>query len=201
VELVTVVACPSCGETYVSTAQVCADCGVPLAEPGDGPEATRLEPGEEEAGYDLDDWEPEQRGELVAALAAQRIPHRWEEGELVVRERDADTVEPLIDDIDHPDALEAEEDDDDAAAELLSSLYVAADVLAGDHANPGAVIEIVDAEAEAREIDAPFGVEPATWNEICRRAASVCDLLDAEAEPDDIRHAARELRDLLHPLV
>jgi hypothetical protein len=196
-----VVACPSCGETYVSSAQVCADCGIPLADPADVAPAKHLDPGDDEAGYDLTDWDPDRRGELVAALAAQGIAHRWDDGELIVREQDADAVELIIDELDNPDALDVEDDDDDAAAELLSALYVASDVLAGDHANPGAVLELVDAEAEARDVDAPYGVAPATWDEIRRRAASLCDLLDAESGDDDVRNAARELRDLLHPLV
>jgi hypothetical protein len=196
----TVVACPSCGETYVSSAQVCADCGVPLAD-ADAVAAQHLDPSDDEVGYDLDDWDPEKRGDLVAALVAQGIAHRWEDGELVVRERDADAVEPMIDEIDHPDALDEEDDDDDAAAELLSALYVAADVLASDHANPGAVLELVDAEAEAREVDPPYGVALNTWDEIRRRAAVLCALLDDEADELDVRHAARDLRDLLHPLV
>jgi hypothetical protein len=196
-----VLACPSCGETYVSSAQVCADCGVPLADAGDIATLANLERSDDEAGYDLTDWDPERRGELVAALVAQRIAHRWDDGELVVRERDADAVEPIIDELDNPDALEVEDDDDDAAAELLSALYVASDVLAGDHANAGAVLELVDAEAEAREVDAPFGVSPAAWDEIRRRAAALCDLLDAEADDEGIRTAARELRDLVRPLV
>lgn len=196
-----VLACPSCGETYVSSAQVCADCGVPLADAGDIATLANLEPSDDEAGYDLTDWDPERRGELVAALVAQRIAHRWDDGELVVRERDADAVEPIIDELDNPDALEVEDDDDDAAAELLSALYVASDVLAGDHANAGAVLELVDAEAEAREVDAPFGVSPAAWDEIRHRAAALCDLLDAESDDEGIRTAARELRDLVRPLV
>ncbi len=196
-----VLACPSCGETYVSSAQVCADCGVPLLDPTDAPTALHLEPSDDEVGYDLDDWEPASRGELVAVLAAHGIAHRWEDGELVVRERDADAVEPLIDDIDNPDALEPEEDDDDAAAELLSSLYVAADVLAGDHGNPGAVLELCQAEADAQEIDAPYGVTKDAWDEIKRRAGVVAALLDDANDEDAIRVAARELRDLLHPLV
>lgn len=196
-----VLACPSCGETYVSTAQVCADCGVPLADPTDAPAPVQLEPDGDEVGYDLDDWEPASRGELVAVLVAHGIAHRWEEGELVVRERDADAVEPLIDEIDNPDALEVEDDDDDAAAELLSSLYVAADVLAGDHANPGAVIDLCEAEADAQEIDAPYGVSNDTWAEIKRRAAVVATLLDDNTDEDAVRQAARALRDLLHPLV
>ncbi|MEA3019195.1 MAG: hypothetical protein QOI47_719 [Actinomycetota bacterium] len=197
----TVLACPSCGETYVSSAQVCADCGVPLADQADAPAAVHLDPSDDEIGYDLDDWEPELRGELVASLVAHRIAHRWEEGELVVRDRDADVVEPLIDEIDSPDALDVEDDDDDAAAELLSSLYVAADVLASDHANPGAVLDLVDAEAEAQDLDAPYGVAPATWDEVRRRASALCALLDDGADELDIRHTARDLRDLLHPLV
>lgn len=196
-----IIACPSCGETYVSTAEVCADCGVPLADPS-APPAPRLEPGgDDEVGYDLDDWEPASRGELVTVLAAHGIVHRWEDGELVVRERDADVVEPLIDDIDNPDALEVEDDDDDAAAELLSALYVAADVLAGDHGNPGAVLDLCQAEADAQEMDAPYGVPNDLWAEIQKRAAAVANLLDDNTDEDAIRAASRELRDLLHPLV
>lgn len=197
-----ILACPSCGETYVSSAQVCADCGVPLLDPTDVPVAPRLDEAadEDEIGYDLSDWEPDQRGELVAQLGAHAIPHRWEEGELVVRERDADAVEPIIDEIDHPDALEPEDDDDDAAAELLSALYVASDVLAGDHVNPGAVLELCDAEREAQELDTPYGVPPSAWEAIRAKATALAGLLD-EGEEDVIRRAARELRDLLHPLV
>ena len=184
----------------MSSAQVCADCGVPLADP-EGIDAKHLDPSDDDVGYDLDDWEPDQRGELVALLVARGIAHRWEDGELVVRDRDADTVEQMIDEIDHPDALDEEDDDDDAAAELLSALYVAADVLASDHANPGAVIDLVEAEAEAREVDPPYGVPPGTWDEIRRRAGERCGLLDEEADELDVRHSARELRDVLHPLV
>jgi hypothetical protein len=195
-----IVACPSCGETYVSTTDVCADCGLPLVEPGSVPPAPYLDPTHDEVGYDLADWDAERRGELVTQLTTHSIPHRWEEGELVVRERDADTVEPLIDDIDHPDALEPEDDDDDAAAELLSSLYVASDVLAGDHANPGAVLDLCEAEREAQDMDTPYGVAPSAWEAIRERASALAALLDV-GEESDIRHAARDLRDLLRPLV
>lgn len=196
-----IIACPSCGETYVSTAEVCADCGVPLADPS-APPAPRLEPGgDDEVGYDLDDWEPEQRGELVAALTARGVPHRWEDGELVVRERDADWVEPIIDEIDHPDALDVEEDDGDDAAELLSTMYVAADVIARDAANPGAVLDLVDAESDASEIDPPYGVARELWDEIRAQLTSLTKLLDQGDDESMIRRAAKDLRDLLHPLV
>ena len=185
----------------MSTAEVCADCGVPLVAQGEAPAAKHLDPSDDEVGYDLDDWEPDQRGELVGALILHGIAHRWEEGELVVRDADADTVEPLIDAVDNPDALDVEDDDDDAAAELMSSIYVAADVLASDGANPGAVTDLIDAEAEALEIDAPFGISPDTWAEIKRQTSLLTALLDDGGEEVDIRLAARELRDFLHPMV
>lgn len=196
-----VVACPSCGETYLDTVRVCADCEVPLADPSQA--APRLEPGDDDVGYDLEDWEVEQRGELVARLTAADVPHRWEEGELVIRDQDADWVEQVIDDIDHPDALEPDDaaDDDDGAAALLSSLYVSADVLAGDHVNPAAIVELCDAEALAREVAAPYGVVPAAWHDIVVKATQLAELLDAGAEEPEVRDAARALRDLVRPLV
>jgi len=192
--------CPSCGESYIATATVCADCGVPLTAAGEAT-AVRLEPGDDDVGYDLDDWDADQRGELVAHLLAERTPHRWEEGGLIVRERDADWVEQLIDDIDHPDALEPEDDDDDGAAALLSALYVAADVLAGDDGHPGAIVELCEAEAAAQEAAAPYGVAPALWDDIRAKATALAELLDAGAEEEPVRAAARALRDAVRPLV
>jgi len=190
-----VVTCTGCGAQFLDTARVCPDCNRPL---GGGP----LEEGDDQVGYDLEDWSPDQKGELIEALASNGIAHRWEESELVVTEADADAVEQLIDDIDHPDALEAEEDPgDDAAANLLSTLYVAADVLSGDADNPAAVLDLLDAEEDAAGIAAPYGVEKPTWDAILDATGHVAALLDAKAGEDDVTKAAKALRDLLHPLV
>jgi hypothetical protein len=59
----------------------------------------------------------------------------------------------------------------------------------------------VAAEEEARDVDAPYGVSPALWDDIRSRASALCDLLDADADEVATRDAARSLRDLLHPLV
>ena len=45
-----VLTCSSCGAQYVGERLACVDCGIPLV---DGP---RLEPGDDEVGYDLADW-------------------------------------------------------------------------------------------------------------------------------------------------
>jgi hypothetical protein len=190
-----VVTCTGCGGQYLDTARVCPDCNRPL---GGGP----LEEGDDQVGYDLDDWSPDQKGELIEALASGGIAHRWEESELIVHERDADVVEQLIDDIDHPDALDAEADPgDDLAATLLSTLYVAADVLANDHDNPAAILDLIDAEEVAAGAEAPYGVDAKQWESILDATGTLAALLDAQAPEDDVCKAAKVLRDLLHPLV
>ena len=123
------VTCSGCGAQYVSGPLACADCGIPLVA---GP---ALEPSDDEVGYDLADWGDEERHQLASALVAETIASRWEALELVVRDADADRVEELIDEIDNPDALDPEEDDADGGAEVLSALYVAADVLQHDPAS------------------------------------------------------------------
>jgi len=187
--------CAGCGASYLETARVCTDCNLPL---GGG----HLEDADDQVGYDLDDWTPDQKGDLIAALATGGIPHRWEASELIVGEADADAVEQLIDDIDHPDAIDAQPDDgDDAAAALLSTLYVAADVLSGDADNPAAVLDLIDAEAAATDAAPPYGVDKPTWEAILDATGTLAGLLDAQAPEDDVLKAARALRDLVHPLV
>jgi hypothetical protein len=156
----------------------------------------------EEVGYELDDWLPDQQAELVAALAAEGIPNRWEGTEVVVPEQHADRVEEMIDEIDHPDALAAEEAvEDDAGGELLGVLFVAADVLQHDPSDPVAVRDLLDA-AERADVDGvPYGVDVAVWDGVRRMAGDVADLLGEQADEERVATAARALRDALRDMV
>jgi hypothetical protein len=190
-----VLTCPGCGARYVGGRLACVDCGIPLV---DGPQ---LEPGDDEVGYDLGDWGDGERHQLATALAGETISARWEELELVVREGDADRVEQLIDEIDNPDAIEAEDDDGDGGAEILSALYVAADVLQGDAASPVAIVELLEASERASELGPPYGLDGDVWREVQRRTDTLADLLGAEAGEEEVMAAARSLREAVHPLV
>ena len=156
---------------------------------------------DDEVGYELDDWEPEQRHQLSALLAGEEVPHRWEGSELVVAEGDADLAEHLIDDIDHPDALAAEEDDDDVAADVLSALYVAADVLVGAPDNPGAGADLAATATRASTLPTPYGVEEAVWAEVRRRADALAALVNDDSDAGEVTTAARSLRQAVWPLV
>lgn len=179
----------------------------------------------DEVVYDLADWEPEQRTTLDGILAAEGVAYRWEGGvvasswmapgpvsgpdspayasdQLVVADRHADVVEELIDQLDHPDALDSIDDDgDDAAAGVLSSLYVASDVLASAPDNSAAAQELGEALATAQELALPYGLDPAAWDELRRRAATLAERLNRGDADDDVAGAARALRAAVRPLV
>lgn len=214
--------CPLCGATYLAAATVCADCRValvldplepsedagadparPVAGPdGAGPVADEPWPeGDDEVGYDLDDWGPADREALTAALRAERIAHEWREEEVVVPERWADLVEELIDAIDHPDALDLDDDDGDGGAELLGNLYVAADVLSGDPTSSGAVIELLELAPTVADQRPPYGVDGSAWAAIVEQVGALAVLLEADADGDEVQAAAGDVRSLLRPLV
>lgn len=189
-----VTTCAACGAQYFKAqTATCIDCGAPLGGPV-------LAPGDDEVGYELDDWDDEQRDALTVGLVAEGIAHRWEGIELVVTEQTADRVEVLI------DALEGlpEEEDEDAdgidAAALLSALYVSSDVLQHEPSNPGAVIELLEAVELAPETP-PYGIDLDLWNGIVQRADALADLLSATPDDERIVEAAKALRDAVFPLV
>ena len=189
------VTCPSCSASYVATAMTCVDCGIPLVV---GP---ALEPSEDEVGYDLADWGDEERHQLATTLAGEAIPCRWEGAELVVREPDADHVEELIEEIDNPDALPAEPDEDDGGADILSALYVSADVLQHDARAAAAVIELLEVSERTAATRPPYGLDGGLWAEVQRRTATLADLVGEEADEEAVMGAAKSLREAVRPLV
>jgi hypothetical protein len=187
------VTCPRCGAQYLATATTCADCGARLRAEGDEGD---------EVGYDLADWTVEQREELVESLAAEGVVARLEDTELVVAETDADVAEELIEEIDAPDALAAEDDDgDDAAASVLSSLYVTSDVLVHDPDSSAAVVELLESVEAAGSLPLPYGLDGEQWSALLRAADELADLLGAAADASEVAAAARRLRDAVRPLV
>ena len=158
---------------------------------------------EAEVGYELDDWLPEQQADLVARLAAEGIPNRWEGTEIVVPEAWADRVEEVIDEIDHPDAIAVDDDEEggDGGGELLGALFVAADVLQHDPSDPAAVADLLEA-AERADVDGvPYGLDVAVWDGVRRMAGDVADLLAEHADEERVAAAARALRDALREMV
>ena len=187
------VTCPRCGAQYLASATICVDCGARLRGAGDD---------REEVAYDLADWTSEQREALVGSLVAEGVVAWLEDTELVVPEDAADLAEELIEEVDAPDALVAEDDDgDDAAASVLSSLYVTSDVLAHDPDSSAAVVELLESVEAAGSLPLPYGLDGDQWSALLRTADDLADLLGADAEGSEVAAAARRLRDAVRPLV
>lgn len=186
----------------------------PSVAPGDdGSEATEV------IVYELDEWTAGQRGALEQRLVSLDIDHQWETAEgadvqesyepgdpwavgtdLVVGEKDEETVDALLDDVEHPDALDAVDDDgddDEANYAVMSDLYVSADRLKdspGDLALAGAFFDAADA---AREIPPPFGIDSEVWRRVQELAADISRSIEQEDDDAQVAAHAQRLRDVL----
>lgn len=187
--------CPGCGAEYEAGVAVCSGCGVLLGT-------------DDALVYEMDGWAPGERTVLDELLDADAIAHRWEGDDLLVPEDAEERVDGLMDRVEFPDALEAvagdeaDDVDDEAVYAVMSDLFVAADRLAGER-----TVEVemaggmVVAAAAASAADAPYGVEPASWQQVQRLAEGIVGAIEAEADDDIVVREAASLRDLLRRLV
>jgi hypothetical protein len=85
--------CKNCGYETDSPGQ-CADCGEPLSRAP----LTELEPGaaDEEVAFGIYQWDATSLARLIDELVEQRVPHRFEGQELVVRSVDEDKADAAV---------------------------------------------------------------------------------------------------------
>lgn len=174
---------------------------------GDGDAGLGLDDEADQVVYDIADWDVEQRAELAEALEAEGIAHGFDEhGDLVVHAADEDRVDELIDAVEHPDALDPEQDRAGAldAIETVGALFVAADRLKNDPADSDATIAAAELARAVRSMPAPFGFAPQLWEQIGGAADELRRLLETDEElvdDDAVVDAATQLRAVLRPYV
>lgn len=176
--------------------------------------------------YELADWESEMRGRLDLLLRTRGVTYQWErvgelyEGDefttagdpeewevatnLVVAEADEEVIDAILDEVEFPMALEGTDDDgadDQVSYERMANLFNAADKLMHDPSDVGVVGEFIDASDAVKVGPPPFGVEGDLWSEVQRQAGALSAQLDAESDDDTVETLARDLRNLLQPLV
>jgi hypothetical protein len=162
--------------------------------------------GDDTLVYEMDGWEPAERGALERLLDGEAIAHRWEGDDLVVPEEAEDRIDALMDTIEYPDTLEevAEDDegDDEAVYRVMSALFVAADRIAAERVvDVGLAGDLVTASAVAASTPPPFGVEAASWTQVQQLADSIVAAIEADADDDVIVRDAATLRGLLRRFV
>lgn len=182
--------------------------------------------GSEVIVYELDEWTADQRGAIEQRLVGAAIEHQWESDtgaemeagyeaaqpwvdatDLVIGERDEETVDAMLDEVDSPDALEAvteaEDDavDDEATYAVMSNLYVAADRLKDDPGDLALAGEFFDAADAARTIEAPFGIDGEVWRRVQELAGEVSRSIEQEEDDAQVQAHAQRLRDVLFSYV
>jgi hypothetical protein len=199
--------CPRCGAQFpqgfkgewFDTAPTCSECAVAVEDP-----PPMLAPSDAELTYGLDEWPVSDRAALVAALSAEDIPYRWEEGVvLVVPEEVEDVVDGILDDLESTDETIGGPDDaapidgGEEAQAAMADLFVAADRLHRSPWDTEAAVALDDLADVVAESLPPYGVDAATWQQIADLALVVGESDDEQSTLD----STAALRDFLRPLV
>ena len=204
--------CPRCGaqlsEPVIAitgdTGVRCGDCGVEVADP---PGMLARSDTEDEAEYDLAEWEPGERGAATATLLEADIPYRWEADlVLVVPAVAEEEVDRLLDELGEVDELEEAEDDDgvdggEEAQSAMADLFVATDRLQHAPADPDVVVEVLDAANIVTDSLPPYGVARPVWRRIQELASTVVTDLEDAVDEETVAADARALREYLRDLV
>ena len=164
-----------------------------------------LDRARDQVAYDMSEWEDDQLSALADALAGAGIDYSWDSStdELFVYADDEEAADELFDKVAHPDQLDAEDDDGAGGAELLGSIFVAADRLQHDGGDSEGTLAMVKA---AMAVDAgeppPYGVDPKQWDHLCERVTELGDLLSEDTvDEDEVEERSRDLRTALRPFV
>lgn len=161
----------------------------------------------EQVIYEIEDWDAERRTELDGRLEAEGIAHAFDEtGDLVVLAADEERVDAIVDEIEFPDQLPADEGGAGGldAVEAVGNLFVATDRLVHDPGDTEGTLAAVDSARAMSAMSTPFGYAPPVWTELVEKAAELRGLLETEAEIVDdeaVHDAATRLRTALRPYV
>jgi hypothetical protein len=163
--------------------------------------------------FDVSDLDDEVIEEITVALKAEHIDWLLEpSGELVVPAHHALSVEAILEKVDFPDALAADDgdgDNDDEAGlveidpdRVLGGLFVAADRLARHATDPAGVLDVVVFAQELADAALPFGFDPEVWQSIQSSSASLAAMIDDDQTSDEqVEQAASDLRSVLRDWV
>jgi len=88
--------CFQCAREYLEDVAECVECGVGLVDEPPTPPEEVGEQDEEQVAYELYEWSFEARRMLDQLLTGDSISHGWQGAVLIVRERDEDRVDALI---------------------------------------------------------------------------------------------------------
>lgn len=171
----------------------------------DADEPDPLDPDRDQVAYDMDEWDDDRLATLGVRLEEAEIPFTWDGEELFVYAEDEDRVDELIEAVEHPDELPAEEDDgesEEASAALMGELFVAADRLQHDPKDHEQAAAVLLASERVDQDSPPYGLAKGDWRHVCERVEHLAEALDQdELDQEAVVTAAKDLRTSLRPYV
>ncbi len=154
-----------------------------------------------------------ERCAATTALLEADIPYRWE-ADLVlvvptVAEQEVDRLLDELEDLEDTDEedVEVEGEDDDVAdggeeaQTAMGDLFVAADRLQHEPADPRMAADAMEAATTVAACEPPYGIERPVWKQIQARAEKLATSLEEAADEDTVADDARALREYLRDLV
>lgn len=179
-----------------------------------------LDPDADKVGFTLEAWSDERYDQLMARLEGDQVPYEFDlEHNLVVLAEHADHVDDVLDEIEHPDALDVDDGSQDRTGDLpgdedadeghdidpdevLGGLFVACDRLAADARDRHGVIGVAEKGAVLVGARPPYGVAPGPWGTLLARTSELLTMLSGdEVTDDEVEEAASGLRTLLRQYV
>jgi len=165
-----------------------------------GPFPVGLDDDDPGVEYGLDEWSPNDRDSLTAALVDQQVPHRWEGTTLVVATDAESTADELLDAVERGELVLLSPDGTDAPQEALSTMFTSADRLAKDPDGNGH--ELIDLAPSLEPRRPPFGVPLGVWSSAVEATQRLTEQLEADDhDPSAIIGAAQDLRAIVRPYV
>lgn len=157
----------------------------------------------DELVYELVDWTPQLRQQLVLVLEREGIAYEWDGNDLVVPAAVEEQVDGFIDQMEQADELApaGAGADDEASYHILSELFDAADRLSHDPADVGVCGEMVAVAERARLLPPLFGIDEEVWKGILERAEATVEAIEHEQDDDAVAERAAGLRDALRGFV
>lgn len=179
-----------------------------------GPFPVALEEGAPATEFGLDEWTTADRELLTASLVDAEVPHRWEGTTIVVAEDAEETVDDLLDSIEHGELLSADDESSNEPPDgVLSTIFLAADKLAKDPFDAKSRTALIDVSRHTDPKHPPYAFAPRTWAQTVRRVDALVRRFDDEAagrdrdevdtaeESSDVVGMAQELRASLRDFV
>jgi hypothetical protein len=150
----------------------------------------------EQTVYELPEWSPEQRAELMLSLQQAGIPFEWEMDELIVPADRESEVEDLFSQVGGGSG----DEDDESRYQAVAELFAASGRLASDPTDEERAALVAH---WIRESEGPplLGMDEVDWLMIMKQAHTVSGAIETDADADLLREEASSLHEILRKVV